>query len=126
MIIAALGFAAIENMLILFSASYIFAEATLLMALRFIGATFLHALCSGLLGYFLALSFFATRKKRIKFVLMGLGISTLLHGFFNFCIITIEGYLKFIIPIIILIALAVFVRFGFKKVKKMTSICKFK
>ncbi len=126
MIIVALGFAAIENTLLLFYASYDLFGATFLTILRFIGATFLHALCSGLLGYFLALSFFATRKKRIKFVLIGLGISILLHGLFNFCIITIEGYLKFIIPIIILITLAVFVRIGFKKVKKMNSICKIK
>ena len=126
MIVAALGFAAIENILILFSASFNVLEATLLVSLRFVGATFLHALCSGLLGYFLALSFFATKKKRIKFVLMGLGISLLLHGLFNFSIIAIGGSLKFIIPIIILISLAVFVRLGFKRVKKMNSTCKIK
>ena len=126
MITAALGFAAIENILILFSASFNLFEATLLTSLRFVGATFLHALCSGLLGYFLALSFFATKKKRIKFVLLGLGISTLLHGLYNFSIIAIGGSLKFIIPIIILIILAVSVHFGFKKVKKMSSVCKIK
>ena len=65
MIIAALGFAAFENVLVLFplGSTFLIKGALTLSALRFIGATFLHALCSGLVGYFLALSFFETKKK---------------------------------------------------------------
>ena len=64
MIIAALGFAALENILILFrlGPAFLFSQALEISALRFLGATFLHALCSGTLGFFLAISFFETRK----------------------------------------------------------------
>jgi RsiW-degrading membrane proteinase PrsW (M82 family) len=50
--------------------------------LRFVGATLLHALASGLLGYFLALSWFF-RHHRKKLVIVGLGMATLFHFAFN-------------------------------------------
>jgi RsiW-degrading membrane proteinase PrsW (M82 family) len=142
MIIAALGFAALENTLILFELgpSFYFPAALSISVFRFWGATFLHALCSGLLGFFMAMSFYKTRK-RIVFFFSGLGIATVLHGFFNFSIIkigesfsTAEGqllvvdYSQFIFflafLIAILIGLAIFLTLGFKKLKKIKSICK--
>jgi RsiW-degrading membrane proteinase PrsW (M82 family) len=107
--------------------------------LRFIGAVFLHTLCSGSFGYFLSLSFFETKRKTQLFI-TGLLIAILAHGFFNFSITKIEGSLKIedgLIRIadqrtfiffnvflgIILISLAIFVSFGFNKLKKMKSIC---
>ncbi len=127
MIIVALGFAASENILILFSLgpTFLFGEAFSISIFRFLGATFLHALSSGMLGYFLALSFYETRN-RGKFLLLGLGIATLLHGLYNFSIIEIEGNLSFLIPTIILLSLAIFLTFGFKRLKKIKSICKIK
>ena len=127
MIIAALGFAALENILILFSLgpTFLIGKALSITAFRFIGATFLHALCSGAFGYFLALSFFYTRKRLILLIL-GLTIAILLHGLYNFSIIEIEGNLKLLIPVIILISLAIFITFGFKRLKKIKSICKIK
>ena len=58
MIVAALGFAALENLLILLPmiANFQFFDAAFVSIFRFVGATFLHALASGLVGYFLALS----------------------------------------------------------------------
>ncbi len=125
MIIAALGFAALENILILFPLGpvFFFSKALSISVFRFLGATFLHALCSGLIGYFLALSLFET-KKREFFVVLGLGISILLHGLYNLYIMEIEGVLKFSIPLIILIGLAIFLTSGFKKLHKMKSVCK--
>lgn len=114
MLIAALGFAAVENILILFPLSHFF-EIFTVSAVRFLGATFLHALCSATVGYFLALRFFY--KKPRKFLIFGLWISTLLHGLYNFSIITVDGALKFAIPIAILIGLAIFVSWGFQKLK---------
>jgi RsiW-degrading membrane proteinase PrsW (M82 family) len=124
MIIAALGFAAFENILILFSlgSASLLREAISITIFRFLGATFLHALCSGTLGYFIALSFYET-KKRLGLLILGLGIATSLHGFYNFSIIEIEGNLKFLIPTFILLSLAIFVTFGFKRLKKIKSIC---
>jgi RsiW-degrading membrane proteinase PrsW (M82 family) len=125
MIIAALGFAAVENVLILLplGPNFLLGETIFLSAIRFVGATFLHALSSGLVGYFLVLSFFET-KSRVKLVFIGLALATFLHGLYNFSIITIEGGAKLIIPIIILISLAIFVSLGFKKLQKMKSVCK--
>lgn len=125
MIIAALGFAAVENILnmfLLLKPQYFF-DAFLVGGIRFVGATFLHALCSGLVGYYLALSFLYT-KRRFKMIAKGLLIAVLLHGFYDLSIIKIEGMAKFIIPIIILIFLSIFVSLGFQKVKKLKSICK--
>ncbi len=125
MIIAALGFAASENILILLSSgSKIFLPQTLeISVLRFWGATFLHALCSGLVGYFLALSLFET-KKRLKLISLGLLISITLHGLYNFSIMEIESGLKFLIPLVILISLSIFLIFSFKRLPKIKSICK--
>jgi len=125
MIIAALGFAALENLLILFPMTnpFQFLETFLVSSFRFVGATFLHALCSGLIGYFLALSFFES-KHRLKLTIQGLILAIVLHGLYDFSIIKIEGSFRFVLPVIILIGLAVFVSWGFKKVKKLKSVCK--
>jgi len=124
MIIAGLGFAALENLLIFWPPLRLeIFESLILSGLRFGGATFLHALCSGTLGYFLALSFFE-RKKRKRFFFTGLGIVAFLHGLYNYAIMKFEGGERFIIPVIILIGLAFFVSWGISKVKKMKSVCK--
>lgn len=125
MIIAALGFAAAENILILFSLgpTFLIAETISITAFRFIGATFLHALCSGLVGFFLALSFYQLNKRN-WFLALGLVIATLLHGLYNFSIIRNTSGEGFIIPLLILISLAAFVTFAFKQLKKIKSICK--
>ena len=125
MIIAALGFAAFENILILcpLGPSLLIAETLKISGLRFIGATFLHALASGMLGYFLALSF-CYSKKRKMFLFLGFLLTIGLHGLYNFSIMELEGKLVFLIPVLILIGLTIFVTFGFRRLKKLKSICK--
>jgi len=120
MIIAALGFSAMENILTLFP----FKETIELFSaswVRFISATFLHALTSALIGYFMALSFFNT-KNRLKLIFIGLILAVILHGLYNF-LIMMEGTPSILGPIILLVALAIFISYTFKKVKKMKSIC---
>lgn len=145
MIIAALGFAAVENILFLLpeKGPLLLSETIVISSLRFVGATLLHALASGTLGYFLALSFFET-KKRLRLVAQGLITATLLHGLFNFSIIKIDESLmvtetggvniinfplfisSLVFLIVLLLGLAIFVSAGFKKLKKLASICKVK
>jgi len=137
MIITALGFAALENILVLFLGEepILLQEAITITSFRFIGATLLHALCSGALGYFLALSFFEP-KKRIRLIFKGTIIAVLLHGLFNTSIMIIEeslakkNYLllafSVIFLIILLSGLAIFISFGFRKLKKLASVCKVK
>src|SRR3989344_6360583 len=86
MITAALGFAAIENVLVMFTTiSNGTGIALNTLALRFIGATLLHALASGLMGYFLAMSLFFREHKK-KLIIFGLAIATLFHAAFNMLI----------------------------------------
>lgn len=129
MVIAALGFAALENILYMFSPvdtlsfNDIINRTVIISFIRFIGATFLHTLCSGLIGYFLAISFCETKKRKIVFF-SGLLAATVLHGLYDFSIMTIDPPMKVITPVVILIMLAIFVISGFENLKKLKSICK--
>lgn len=126
MVVAGLGFAAVENILILFGlGSVIPIQKTLAVILiRFLGATFLHTLSSAYLGFFLALSRGALQKNRIFLFLLGLGGATLLHGFYNFFIIELEnqGVAALLVPFLILLSLFVFMTWGFKKLKTIQKI----
>ncbi len=125
MIIVGLGFAAVENILILFQLiePYLAEKTILALAGRFIGATFLHTLCSANIGFFLALSLFRA-KSRTLFWLGGVGASVVLHGAFNIVIKIMEGWPRVIALAIILIGLFLAVLFEFNKVKKLLSVCK--
>lgn len=127
MIIAALGFAAVENILIFLSPKTFaldLEKVFILSIFRFVSATFLHALCSAVIGFFLALSFFKN-KKRFIFLFIGFFLAIGLHGLYNLAIINMEKHWSFILlPIIIILGLAIFVSYGFKKLKKMASTCK--
>lgn len=124
MIIVALGFAALENILVLLPIGEFFFDAVSVSALRFIGATFLHALASATIGFFLALSF-CDGKRRRWLVLVGILIATALHGVYNISIIKAdENFYYILIPIILLSSLAIFVSFGIRKLKRLASTCK--
>jgi len=124
MITAALGFAAVENILILFQLGpgFLPGRALEVSLFRFFGATFLHALASGLVGYFLAKSICAAKNKN-RLIVFGLAISIVLHGLYNFSIMRLAENFKLMIPAAILIGLAIFISLGFKKLKKMKSVC---
>lgn len=88
-IVAALGFAAIENVFAIFSfvspglPGY-FGAALNFVSLRFISAVALHGLASGIAGYFFAYYYFIKRETR--WIVLGLAIATILHGLYNFFI----------------------------------------
>ena len=122
MITAALGFAAVENILYLKDLSNI-EEILFLTSLRFVGAILLHALCSAIFGYFIALSFFK-EKNKTKLFFIGLLSATILHGLFNSFIMIEkgEGFIGLIATLILLISLMFFVSSSFKKLNKLKSI----
>jgi RsiW-degrading membrane proteinase PrsW (M82 family) len=125
MVISALGFAALENILFFFSPEIFllsFEEVLVLASFRFITATFLHALCSGLVGFFIALSCLDMRNQT-RLVMSGLGIAIILHGLYDFSIMMTEGPAKFLIPVIIIISLAITISLGLRTLMKMKSIC---
>ena len=129
MVVSALGFTAVENVLYLFSPidnisfQSIIKTAVTVSFIRFIGATFLHTLCSALFGYFLALSFIRSKNK-VMLSLTGLFLATFLHGLYNFSIIVLQGPWNFIIPIIVILGLIIFMTYDFDEIKKIKSICK--
>lgn len=144
MIVAALGFAAFENILLLSRLAPVspLSDLVVVTSFRFVGATFLHALASGLFGYFLALSFYTRKKTYNLHFSIGLITATILHGLFNFYIYRIgeelsaleqQGlytseeinffyFLYLLFPTIILIGLALFVSLGFKKLKRLKNV----
>lgn len=77
MIAAALGFATAENILI------VLRDGAGVLPLRLISATLLHALASGLIGYYLGLAKFYP-EHRIRFMIEGLVIGIVMHGLYNF------------------------------------------
>ncbi len=110
MITAALGFAALENILITLGningASMAIGGILGIIVFRFIGATLLHALSSGVLGYYWA---------RKSFLLKGIVVASLLHAIFNYLIMILDE--KLIYPTIFLIIIALFVFWDFEKLK---------
>jgi len=94
MITAALGFAAVENVLNLIGADFM-VEVTLI---RGIGATLLHALASGVLG------FYWMRRRLIE----GLFFATILHGIFNYLILKLDGLEVYASIFLLFVAIIVF------------------
>jgi len=88
LITAALGFAALENALFLIEP---ISQSGLLGTIvtgnmRFVGATLVHILSSGIIGAAIALSYFRTKTMRELDILLGLILAIVLHGVFNFFI----------------------------------------
>lgn len=88
MVVVALGFAAAENTLFLLSplSGVTLTQTIITGDYRFVGATLLHVLASAVIGASMALSFYKSRGKKIRYVALGVILSILLHGLFNFLI----------------------------------------
>jgi protease PrsW len=125
-IITGLGFAAVENLLILFrSSSMLMSEALAIIGFRFIGATFVHALAAGIVGYYIALGLLKLKKKKLL-ILSGLSIAIIFHACYNYFIITIaerQNAIFYFLIILLILSAAIFVSFFFKKLKKQQSVC---
>ncbi len=131
LIIAALGFAAAENILLLNNLSMLGASTKEILGItlgRFLGAVLLHAMASGIIGYFLARSLLLKRAghERKSFLALGILIATCLHGIYNYIIIKmIPNDTNAIILLVILLGLmAIGMSAGFKNLKKLKSVCK--
>ncbi len=89
MVTVALGFAAAENTLFLLSpiGGDTFVQTFITGNLRFIGATLLHVLSSAVIGVALALSFYASKRIKRRYMAYGVILACLLHSAFNFFIL---------------------------------------
>ncbi len=119
MISAAMGFAAIENILVLFQASANGTEAAIqIWLLRFVGATLLHAVSSAMIGYLLALSWFYNHHSG-KLIALGIGIATILHLIFNMILVNGSNRpVSFVYSTIFLLIVASVISALFAKLKK--------
>jgi len=115
MIVAALGFATLEN---IGAISGISPSATLVPAvletisLRFVGATLLHTLTSGIVGYYWALGI--VRGKVVRHLALGLAVAAILHTTFNYLILTYGGA---VYSVIFLLVVGFFVLNDFEALK---------
>ncbi len=117
MIVAGLGFAAIENILVLYrSIDAGLTVAFKVLLFRFVGATLLHALSTGLIGYFLALSWFYDAH-RVKLLWAGIALATLFHFTFNIFLVTLGNDNGFFYSTLILILMAGLVSILFSKIR---------
>jgi RsiW-degrading membrane proteinase PrsW (M82 family) len=114
MVTSAMGFAALENLFYLIGDNYQPQTSIAISIFRFLGANFLHALCSAIVGYYFAKSI--VEKKKSYFV-FGIMIASLLHGIFNYYIIERNPFF-FAYLLAILIVLTFSVSFCFKDLKK--------
>lgn len=90
MVVAALGFATVENVFIVANSLDIITTASLTevagtLSLRFVGATLLHAVSSAIVGFYWAMR--RDERVHLGFVGLGLLIATLVHTIFNYLIL---------------------------------------
>lgn len=94
MVIAGLGFAAVENFsqaLELYLDGHSHVQILWIILIRFLGATLLHTLSCGIFGYFIALSLIRA-KQRIKLCLIGFGFAWFIHFCYNGMIVLIDKF----------------------------------
>lgn len=121
LITAALGFAALENVLFLLK---IFGTQGMLVGfitgnLRFLGATLLHTVTSAVVGASIAFSFFH-KEKLHRNILGGLLLAVALHTLFNFFIIKSGGanLFKILIPLWLAVIILILI---FEKIRRLTK-----
>jgi len=127
-IIAGLGFAAVENLLILskFATDNSgLGSALATIGLRFVGATLLHALAAGITGYWLARALLQTKRK-IPLIIAGLSSAIVFHATYNYLIIKMSIAPKpFLISLlaILLMGGGILVSYYFRRLKAQKSVC---
>ncbi len=105
MIVAALGFAAVENVASVFKVGdpMLGSPSSIDVAsLRFVGATLLHVLASAIVGYYWGLSMVRHGNLSTQIV-EGIGVATLLHAVFN-SLILIYGPETFVATLVLVAA----------------------
>jgi len=124
-ITAALGFAAIENIVNLIPNGQMTLEtASYQMIARFLSATFLHTLSSAVLGYFLAISMLDFKKRKVIFI-TGFALAAAMHSFYNYLILLFDkaDFMPKAIAVFLLF-MATIVFWQFKRLKKLMAVCR--
>ncbi len=113
MITGALGFAAVENIGVIFNSQQVIMSGALeITILRFIGATLLHSLTAGFVGYYWAVGIL--RRRVWRYIALGLLGGTILHTIFNYLILRFDPE---IYPTLFLAVFAFFILGDFEKLR---------
>ena len=122
MITIALGFAALENTLFLLNPLNVgdLPGSILTGNLRFLGATLLHTLSSGVVGAAMAFSFYKSGLVKKLYVSLGLLLAIVLHSVFNFIIIMTNGE-KLLAALLFVWAGIILLILLFEKVKRIKN-----
>jgi RsiW-degrading membrane proteinase PrsW (M82 family) len=120
LIVAALGFATVENLFTVATqmfGSYVAPTSIVVdtLALRFIGATLLHTLTAGIVGYYWAIGIM--KKEAVRYVVMGLVLAVIVHTAFNYLMYLYQD-INVLYPTIFLVGVAFFVIEDFQKIKE--------
>lgn len=122
MIVAGLGFAALENTLYIIKPLLVQDSAAVFLTgnLRFLGSTLLHATASGIIGMTIGLSFFQSKVLRTVSGWIGVFLAVLLHSAFNFFIMRQEGKttLQIFIFLWVITSISVLI---FEKLRRMSN-----
>lgn len=124
LITAALGFSALENALFLAGTVKTggFVEGLDLGVLRFVGASLLHVVSSGTLGFFLALGFYKRGRTKKIDLCTGVAAAIVLHALFNLFILKSEGNSLYTLSVFAFVWLAVILLLvAFEKVKQLKA-----
>lgn len=100
MVVASLGFATVENVATVLRAT----SAPELLTLRFIGATLLHSLASGIVGYYWARGI--VLRRMWGYIVGGILVASLFHTVFNYLMVVWGPSLR-VTGLLILLAFAV-------------------
>ncbi|MBN1542897.1 PrsW family intramembrane metalloprotease [candidate division KSB1 bacterium] len=108
---ASLGFACMENVL------YVMEGGLSVAVARAISAVPLHAIASGLMGYYIGRAKFTTSGNRFFLLLFGLLLAVLIHGGYNFLIFALTPvdplYAFLVFPYLFILFILLRNRFGF-------------
>lgn len=115
MMVAALGFATLENLGVVLpigGAPVVLSLVFETLALRFVGATLLHALTSSVVGYYWALDIREFYRRRL--LVWGILLAAVLHAAFNYLIIV---YGNLVYSLVFVMVVGLFVLGDFEKLK---------
>lgn len=124
-IVVAMGFAAVENILFVSAEmrqGIIIALPIQILVLRFIGANLLHAICSGIIGFFWSKQLLS---KKWFYLIVGIILSTILHWLFNLVIIVFGAEVIFLLAIILFI-ITLFLLWAFDFLSKIKILVEHK
>jgi len=127
LIISALGFAALENVISVFAFSTTQPSLQMISThalTRFLSSTFLHTLSSGIFGYFLAKSLLNLKRRRI-ILLQGFALAAAFHSLYNYLSKLLAENQAFAgLLALLLVLMSLIVTWQFYRLKKQLSICK--